>query len=573
MTDTSACGILMHRPVEDLYGILGLEEGGVEDCADRGYQLIRENGELTADQRYAWKALSDPWYHGLYDETRDTAALYQAGFFDDGLPVLDHDLRAWNTRLATTPLHKLTQNSTRASGGRLVVLVTTGGMAPIHDGHITMMNEARRILENDGHQVVAGYLAPGHDGYVGKKYGGTAAIPAEHRCAMVELATRDSDWLDCDPWAARYLPAEINFTSVVRRLQAYIRERASLDVEVAYVYGSDNAGFGDAIPGLSVCVERTAISSKMAREGNVDHLDPAVRDYLASWRSHDTGELPYLIRNEENKAIARFSSQVSMEELEKRRIRLQSTVRLGIAQVFKTMGHGNRVHLMPVVDQVQRALDVIGDQPSISLDPFFQGTHRLDSTRYFAVSESQATPLFRAERLGHETLRTQASKVTAGEYLLVEDDTVTGGTIAAALEHLPKDVRIVGQVILSDLSDYVGTDYLDVVDLRDFIVGASHGGLGVVMGDGSRARAPYALPYVSLRSRAKIPAQAELEISRIIWRANVRFFSGLGIKIRDCDEGLVSLAQWLGFDAHDDVEDFCQWHVDALMESSLIYSG
>jgi hypothetical protein len=113
---------------------------------------------------------------------------------------------------------------------------------------------------------------------VGQKYNGTAAIPAEHRCAMVELACRNSDWLMCDPWAARYVEAEINFTDVVKRLETYLNQFVgAYFAQVLYVYGSDNEGFGEALPDRSYMVTRTAISSKLAREGQHDHLDPSVQ--------------------------------------------------------------------------------------------------------------------------------------------------------------------------------------------------------------------------------------------------------------------------------------------------------
>lgn len=568
MTDTYACGITMHRPLGDLYDLLGFSiPVSPSEAAERGYQLQKEQGELTADQRYAWKALSDYNYALLYSKNRSTEDLYNAGFFDDGLSKLACDHAAYDPMFATTPLQKLINNfnKTRVSNRRFAVLVTTGGMAPIHNGHIAMMEAAREIATQKGFDVLAGYFAPGHDSYVGQKYGGTAAIPAEHRCAMVELATRNSNWLDCDPWAARYMPAEINFTDVANRLDNYITHQTGILVDVIYVYGSDNEGF-EAAGRISICVPRSEISSKLAREGDHGHLDPQVRDYLLSWDKLDTGQMPYLIRNEENMAIEHWTLKVPIEELEKRRVQLQSAVRLGIAQLFKTLGQSNKVHLLPLSEQARQARETIGDQKTISLDPFFRGDYRIDSTRYFAISEAQFAPLFRGERQNHVSLSEQAAAIPAGDYLMVEDDCVTGGTIASAMSILPSNVNITGTVILSDYSEHATTEYYDVVDLRDFIVGSLHGGLSVLTGNGAKARVPYALPYVSLRARAKIPAQVEMEVSRIVWQANVRFFTDLDITVGDGDDGLQSLAANLGFTGNVYMADFCQWHVDRLLE-------
>ena len=573
----------MHRPEGNLYEILGVPNGSsYYVCVQAGLRL-REQDLLTEDARYAWKALSDPDYNILYDTTKSTKALFDAGFFDDGLMNLALHYMSYDYSFATTPVEKLRKKieAIRDDRQRIAVLLTTGGMAPIHNGHIEMMEKAREIVEGRGYQVLGGYFAPGHDSYVGQKYGGTAAIPAEHRCAMVELACQDSDWLDCDPWATRYMPAELNFTDIVRRLTDYIYFHFSVAVEVFYVFGSDNAGFEAVLPKHSVVIDRTQLSSKLAREGNHDHLHPKVRDYLLTWDKEDTGELPYLIRNEENLAIDFWALKVGkgdnsadrwkngIADLEKRRIQLQSTIRLGIAQVFKNLGHTNKVHLMPVSQQALEAHNVIGDRKRISLETFVPATYTIQSSRYFAMSQAQIKPLYRAERPGTAFLEDQVKVIPAGEYVLVEDDTVTGETIKAALSLLPPEVKITEQVILSDFGDYKGTEYYDVVDLRDFIVGSKDGGLCLLMSDGAKVRAPYAAPYVSLRSRAKIPASAELEISRIIWQANVRFFSGLNITVADTDIGFRKFAHRLGWADDTQLATVCQWHVERLLEPHM----
>ncbi len=569
MTDTYSCGITMHRPEADLYGLLGLER----DASRADIEAVGNERELDADQRYAWKALSDPVYKELYDFEGNTKALYDAGFFDDGLPKLAEQYKAWNPQFLSTSLNKVRANldnmiGTMATGHRFAVLLTTGGMAPIHNGHIAMMEAAKEMVESsfDHMTVVGGFFAPGHDSYVSKKYNGTAAISAVHRCAMVELATRDSDWLEVDPWAARYMPAELNFTDVHRRLQSYLTQHLGMQVELFYVFGADNAGFKQV--GINnICIPRSEVSSKLVREGEHHHLNPEVAKYFQSYKDHDTGELPYLIRNEEDEAIKQWADIMpgGMEELTKRRIQLQSAVRLGIAQLFKGLGHRHKVHLLPVSEQRVKAREVIGERKTISLDPFFEGDQRLDSTRYFSHSASQFSPLYRDARFGRADLDAQAAMIPPGDYVLVEDDSVTGGTINSARLRLPL-VNITDIVLLSDFADYQDETYYDVVDLRDFIVGSSEGGLSVLLGNGWQARAPYALPYVSLRSRAKIPAVAEMEISRVVWQSNVRFFTNSGIQIADAAPGLRALANSVGWGHDGLMEDFCRWHVDILLE-------
>jgi hypothetical protein len=80
------------------------------------------------------------------------------------------------------------------------------------------------------------------------------------------------------------------------------------------------------------------------------------------------------------------------------------------------------------------------------------------------------------------------------------------------------------------------------------------------------ARAPYVLPFVSLQTRAKIPAEMEMELSRVIWQANVRFFTNTDIRIQDCDPGFAKFARWLGWRNQDYMETFCSHYAGALME-------
>jgi hypothetical protein len=146
---------------------------------------------------------------------------------------------------------------------------------------------------------------------------------------------------------------------------------------------------------------------------------------------------------------------------------------------------------------------------------------------------------------------------------LVEDDSVTGSTINKARELLGKKAVIDQLVLLSDFGQYQGTWYHDVVDMRDFLFGSRHGGLTVkLIGDlayTTYCRAPYVYPFVDLKSRAKIPAEFEIELSRKIVQANIEFFADTGIKIQNTDLGFSNYICMLGLDnANQTMEQFCR---------------
>ena len=569
----------MDRPTGDLFEILGLD-GSFDYAASDVREISQAIGSyfspqeieaFTPEQRYAWKALSDPAYLRLYREHRSTEILARAGFFDDGLNQLVRNFKVYDSlKFPTIPLQKIKNNMPKEWEGDIAVLVTTGGMSPIHRGHIEMMERAKEIAESQGYLVVGGFITPGHDSYVGSKYGGTAAIPAEHRIRMVELATRDSDWLSCNPWPARYLPAEINFTDVVRHLRYSIPP----DIDVIYVHGTDNQDFGLATP--SIAIERNEISSSAVRAGHLEYLDPVVREYYESIGKTSGDTRPYLIRDDAFLALEflvknphwdmKFGS-ASRDALQLKITQLTSSLRLGIAALFKKQGEYHPIHLLDVEEQINKAREAVGDRYSISLDPFYPGDFVYGTTRLFEPSGPQDLPVCRAPRPGTRDIQEQVSEILPGEYVLVEDDVVTGSTVASALASFPKDIKIIDNVILSDFGPHQGVDYFDIVDLRDFILGAKDGGLGMASYFGTPHRSPYVAPFVNLHTRAKIPVEATVELSRIIWQANHRFYKDTGLAVGDMPWWIRRWAYCNSWRNDALLEDIAEFYVEALLES------
>ena len=44
-----------------------------------------------------------------------------------------------------------------------IILVTTGGFSPIHEGHLHTLNIAKKELEKKGYHIAGGYLSPSHE--------------------------------------------------------------------------------------------------------------------------------------------------------------------------------------------------------------------------------------------------------------------------------------------------------------------------------------------------------------------------------------------------------------------------
>jgi hypothetical protein len=143
------------------------------------------------------------------------------------------------------------------------------------------------------------------------------------------------------------------------------------------------------------------------------------------------------------------------------------------------------------------------------------------------------------------------------------------------MSHLPTGVRInecisllslITGSPLSPAADSSSPIQSDVGDVRDFLVGSKQGGLVVRLPTGDVARVPYMAPYVRLSSRMSIPLEAELELSRMLWLANAQFFESLPLSLRVADAwpDFRRLAAYLGWAMGSPLEDFCQWHAEAL---------
>src|SRR5689334_3025389 len=112
-----------------------------------------------------WKLRRDPYFSRVYEQHGELA-VWEAGFF---LDTDEEDASLADVDWLCTPRPR------RAiTGERPVVLLSTGGFCPVHDGHLAMMEAARAAAEQAGFDVIGGYLSPGHDEYLRMKCGSSA---------------------------------------------------------------------------------------------------------------------------------------------------------------------------------------------------------------------------------------------------------------------------------------------------------------------------------------------------------------------------------------------------------------
>ncbi len=484
-----------------------------------------------------WKIERDPYLAPLCRRHGEAAA-FAAGFFADEdpehAPLDDVD---W----LCTPRPKRD-----AASERPVVLLATGGFCPVHAGHLEMMERARTAVERAGFSVVGGYLSPGHDAYLRAKCG-PLSIPAQERLQQCAVAVAGSDWLSVDPWESMHRRVAVNYTDVTARLQAYLRAHVDSRIEVLYVCGGDNARFAYAFTeqGRCVVVNRSGAEAEFER-----------------WRARLAGH-PSVIWVEGGGRLA--SSSALRRSPPAPALRARLVVRVEDQRAVRTLGLSSlREFQQPLLALLARyatvriaPLDARAlPADTISLDPMLPGRHNLAISRLFAPGGYEA--LGHVARPGTAPLGEQAALIPPGRYVLRDDDSMTGGTVAAVRGVLPSSVTIAAVDVA--LTHEAGED---VVDARDFLLGSDDGGLVLQLPGGGIGRAPYVLPYVDPFARASISASRQLSIA--VWELNAHVFEPTQLRVRDLPRAARAA---LPLPDAMKLDEACAWHIERLTRSA-----
>lgn len=555
-----------------LWDILNLDKNFKCADVDIAYSKIENK---TNEVKLAWKILRDEYYSEVYKKYLSLDTVIKAGFILDNLEL--EDMNYYNLNLLTTPVSKIIENIKEAE--KPVVLLTTGGFDPIHDGHLYMMDFAKKVLEEKGYNVVGGYLSPSHESYVSTKP--YYKINAFERLDLCQECVKDSEWLMIDPWESIYVKTYINFTDIIQRLELYLKQHINSNIQVAYVFGGDNAEFMYCFEdkGIGICVEREGHSEKFAEmkkkfkgKNNFFISNKSIvstyssrnirkrQGYKYKDQNYSKEDGDYVIRNEGMIPLANYKEYVNNEKLENAHKKFLEQLILLLHNAFDNKLDIKTINMQ---EQLKKASDVLDSKQTISLDTYYRGTYDIETSRLFDISDIQKKYISLIGRIGHDTIENQIKKIKDGSYILVDDDSATGKTIREIMSNLPERINI-EQIYL--LASMLNEKIFDIVDLRDFIIGVQNGGLVVKLPNGEVARAPYMLPYVCLKTRATISASKEMEISIRLWEMNKEFYQKIGrsITLAQTDNGFKKLMNYIGFDDNTSLVDICDWHIRKL---------
>lgn len=526
--------------------------------------------------RQAKLVLSDPYYSRLYttlcasvSNQEAISTLIAAGCFDD---LLDERIQH-PTHFMSAPyplVKRLHEEATKeAPGMRQAVVVSTGSYDPLHEGHMESIVRAKEYIEASGKaKVIAGFMSPSHDSYVRRKNpGGIVDFQRVHENTVyVENAqyNKPQQWIFHENWEALGINLAVNFTDVVIYIDGMLKAHVGNDIDVYYVFGGDNAAFGltfshnDDSMVKGICVGRPgyaidpAIAEQIEESTTLFYTEGfngmsstqirAMRGEPVFPEESEEPELPFVIRDDTYRSAQWMEPILSETVLRDRCNTFMSTLETEFNKAFAD------VKVLDVEDQLKETESYLtanfADRKILSCDVYFQGDKTLRASRLFDIASSQEHG-----KTCHYACPEILEEKDEQEYVFVDDDIVSG----FFLSEVKKKFNITDAVSMADLS--LGGDYLDIVDSRDFLVGALNGGL--MMDAEIPFRAPYLAPFVDMIARMSMPAPKIREFNIAIWNANAEFYRGTGLTVADLPKEQSAFLKTMGFENNESIVDIC----------------
>lgn len=461
-----------------------------------------------------YKIEADPYYYELYKEY-GWDYIVKAGFIYDNSPVKIE----YNLDLLCTPYTFLKPS---IKDKKNCIIITTGSMCPLHDGHIEMMAKAKEKLIEEGYNVLGGYISPDHDDYVGIKTHGY--MDGVARCNYASKLIKNYDWLVVDPWMAVFNKYALNFTDALERTELYLKKHIKdFNADIVFVCGSDNEKFCLTFKQKRLCVVVNRPSYINVYEGseNTFHVN------------NDNASSSTAIR----KTATHFNKQINL------------TLRCDYSKTPEFLyKYFNDIKYVYLNDQ-EKYLEKYNTENVISLDTLIPLHNNLKISRVY-------------DMFGHSLLRynIDSSKLNYinKKVSLYDDDIVTGNTMKIATKYLKDNYNV--DVVNYISSNITLTDDTEVLDSRDFTAFGENNGL-VVDIDGNLQRAVYAFPFVDPSKRCSV--NEALDFSIDVWEHNLKLFENSTELL--CDYPMqVKLYKKCGFEIDTLIKDICIHFINKL---------
>jgi nicotinic acid mononucleotide adenylyltransferase len=480
----------------------------------------------------------DPYYAKLYKEY-DYNYIELAGYFDDS--VSDEKIFDYPFDF-TIPVNSITERIFDVQNP--AVIITTGSFCPIHDGHVEMMEKAKSALEEEGYDVLAGYISPDHDDYIIEK-NGDEAILAYERIKLINEKCKEIDWLYADPSSSIFSKGSINFTEVIEHLDQYLKRTFPRPIKVFYVCGGDNARFARTFEFKGNCVV-------ISRPGYEDHYQTTM-EHL-----EDLDNIIWA-DNDNSMSSTAYRSVIKHQKAEKKTLSIRIEEKDDREEFLLNimLDRYNSINLTRTSDQKSIYYKLAEANNLVSLDS-------ICDDRSFSLQISRHYDLFGCNfirygnRPGSDDLRKQAMDIPKGDYVIIDDDIHTGGTMRFAKKIMEESEHSVDAVMALMMS----VKGEEILDTRDFFIGGDNNGLVIQLPKGRKlTRAPYIYPYVCPFARASILDPIQFSID--VWQMNYEYFKFKGSKLSE-HSGVMDLFTSIGFTLDSDMAEICEYHVKLL---------
>jgi hydroxymethylpyrimidine pyrophosphatase-like HAD family hydrolase len=212
----------------------------------------------------------------------------------------------------------------------------------------------------------------------------------------------------------------------------------------------------------------------------------------------------------------------------------------------------------------------IGAYKTISIDPCIKGDINIGTSRIFLPGGTSDQGI--GGRPGFQEISEQISKVPAGDYVLIEDDIFSGGTIKNIIKTFLENGVAIKKIIcgiqvgnssldipVDSLQKYLAEEVVDLNDPRDFLAGAYGGGLVIKNPNGKLTRVPYVLPFVDSNARSSIPRESVCLFSKKVWQLNLEFWQKFPkVKLSQTEVFFFEALKLWGYSGSESMIEVCQ---------------
>ena len=430
-------------------------------------------------------ALSDPMFQ-VFANAHPGRDLVRYGYYDDGVASSD-----WGD--AITPVPVCAVRACEASE-QPAVLVMTGAMDPMHEGHAEALEIARRRLEGLGFQIVNTHVVPDSHVYARMKRPMGAGSDEERAASVRALG------YVCDEDCMRH-PGRPNYTSILLHIQHKWQQHGVSPV-LFNVVGSDNALFAEVVAAYDSGSFGTVVVETSHKE---EGLSPVQEDTSRNILVCGRGGRKYASMSSTTVRSGNHSSDLPVmyikDDLDYYTNNRQFHDELidALEDMYTSYGYQVRVgHYRTQVEELVKCTaskysqEIEDGAITASLDRHIPAQAQFPIHRLF-----QSDTLQKMGYLPDRHLRVQPGQ----KFILLDDDMDTGN-----------GMRFVKHIISAQGGETIGVETIyqdpggefDVLDASD-VTTIDGTGLVVQSPDLTRSRIPYLHPFLDLQRFSSVP--------------------------------------------------------------------